>query len=108
MNPGKSVPLLQEESDKDNNRNNNSGMELFDEHNAESNIKASEKSSVFHCNIFPIQFQSINNGETQGYSVRLELITEENMDKNLEQNLTTIVRNKNKDKIKKTVKMSDF
>ena len=82
-------------------------MELFEDNNIECNVKASDKSAPFHCNIFPIQFQSINNNETQGYSVRLELISED--ENGIHQNEGfNINKTKQKDRIKKMVKMSDF
>ena len=54
--------------------------------------------------MFPIQFQSINNNETQGFSVRLELFSEESKDNHLALGKNS----KLKDKIAKTVKMTDF
>lgn len=48
----------------------------------------------------PVQFQSVNNSEVQGYSIRLELITENNK--------TQQIAFSKKDKVKKLVKMPDF
>jgi hypothetical protein len=44
-------------------------------------VEASETSCYFHCNLFPIRFISIGDGEIQGYALRLELI-DENENKN--------------------------
>eukprot|EP00347_Sterkiella_histriomuscorum_P005463 403356519 len=107
LNKNKSA-FFQEESDKEGNLvKNNSAMELFEDNNIECNVKASDKSAPFHCNIFPIQFQSINNNETQGYSVRLELISDD--ENGIQQNEGfNINKARHKERIKKMVKMSDF
>lgn len=70
------IPTLSFNLEEDAEKNNNEVVEVLDE-NIENVIKASEKSQVFHCQMTTLNFESIRNGELQGYSIRLELLAPE-------------------------------
>src|SRR3569833_1164523 len=56
-------------------KDNGASTDLFEDL-MECKVNASEKSSVFHCNMYPLQFAAVDNGDTQGYAVRLDLYNE--------------------------------
>ena len=79
---------------------------MRDDLNKGDYIKASEeKMQQFLCNMFSISFGNVDNGQPQGYSVRLELIDNEDEEAEkqflAEQNIQDPVT-------KKLVKCNDF